>query len=212
MFTGVNLTCERGGRTVFRRLDFRLEPGGALVLTGPNGSGKSSLLRLMAGLIRPTVGRVAWDGASIADEPEAHGSRLHYVGHLDAAKPLLTAAENLSFWLGLGAASTPGNTRDALAVFGLDSLATTPVRYRSAGHRRRLALARLAGRPASLGLLDEPATSLDRAAREALQAAIVRHRAGRGMVIAASHGELQIAGAETLALDRFQPTAGGASR
>lgn len=211
MFTGVNLTCERGGRTVFRRLDFQLEPGGALVLVGPNGSGKSSLLRLMARLIRPAVGRVAWDGASIDDEPEAHGARLHYVGHLDTLKPLLTAEENLNFWLALGG-SSPDGSHDALAAFGLTSLATTPVRYLSAGQRRRLALARLIGRPAALWLLDEPTTSLDRTALDALHAAIARHRAGRGMVIVASHGELHVPNAATLALDRFQPVTGGPMR
>ena len=52
-FAGRDLLCRRGERLVFRHLDFDLAPGGVLLLRGPNGSGKSSLLRLMAGLLRP---------------------------------------------------------------------------------------------------------------------------------------------------------------
>ena len=98
VFMGRELACIRGERGVFARLAFQVKAGGALVLTGPNGSGKSSLLRLMAGLTRPAAGMLAWDGANIADNPEAHRARLHYVGHADAIKPALTVAENVGFW------------------------------------------------------------------------------------------------------------------
>src|SRR3546814_2516330 len=87
-FEGRSLQCRRGGRDVFAGLDFVLPPSGALVLTGPNGSGKSSLLRLMAGLLRPAAGQILWDGRPIAEAPEAHAVRLHYLGHLDAVKPV----------------------------------------------------------------------------------------------------------------------------
>src|SRR3546814_3186173 len=80
---------------------FALPPGGALLLTGPNGSGKSSLLRLMAGLLRPAAGQLLWDGRPIAEAPDAHAARLHYLGHLDAVKPVLSVAENLRFWAAL---------------------------------------------------------------------------------------------------------------
>ena len=56
-FQGRDLTCTRADRPVFAGLAFAVPPGGALLLTGPNGSGKSSLLRLMAGLLRPAAGQ-----------------------------------------------------------------------------------------------------------------------------------------------------------
>ena len=63
-FAGRKLLCRRGERLVFRHLDFDLAPGGVLLLRGPNGSGKSSLLRLMAGLLRPGRGRASLGGGS----------------------------------------------------------------------------------------------------------------------------------------------------
>ncbi|MCH6588539.1 MAG: ATP-binding cassette domain-containing protein [Proteobacteria bacterium] len=101
LFEGRDLLCVRGERRVFEGLSFALAAGGLLVLTGPNGSGKSSLLRIMAGLLRPAAGALLWDGAPVRDDPDAHAARLQYLGHLDAVKPVLSAAENLTFWAGL---------------------------------------------------------------------------------------------------------------
>ena len=89
VFAGSELTCLRGDRLVFTGLDFSIAPGEALVLLGPNGSGKSSLLRVMAGLLRPFRGRLSWDGVPVADDPDGHRARVLYVGHLDAVKPVL---------------------------------------------------------------------------------------------------------------------------
>src|SRR6516164_8302298 len=93
--TGHGLTCARGGRRVFSGVGFSIAAGQALVLTGPNGAGKSSLLRVIAGLIRPAAGTVALEGG----DPELSvGEQSHYVGHLDPLKPALTVTENLTFW------------------------------------------------------------------------------------------------------------------
>jgi len=165
LFQGRSLACVRGERRVFQDLDFAVPPGGALVLTGANGSGKSSLLRLMAGLLHPTAGDLLWDGRPVAEDAEGHRARLHYLGHLDAVKPVLTLAENLAFWARLRVASGGGTLRiaAALAAFDLTALAEAPGRRLSAGQRRRLALARLIAAPAELWLLDEPTVGLDRA-------------------------------------------------
>ena len=65
LFEGRDLLCLRGGRVVFSELSFALPAGGALLLTGPNGSGKSSLLRLLAGLLRPSGGELLWGGTPV---------------------------------------------------------------------------------------------------------------------------------------------------
>jgi len=204
-FSGTDLVCVRSERTVFAGLAFEVRAGGALVLVGPNGSGKSSLLRLLAGLARPAAGNLIWNGEDVAEDAEAHRGRLHYVGHADAVKPVLTVAENLTFWAALRADGDDLGARTvaALDAFGIGRLADVPGRFLSAGQRRRLALARVLAAPATLWLLDEPRTVLDAEAQEMLDAAIARHRDGGGMVVMALHGGDRPEGAATLDLSQF---------
>ena len=80
-----DLGCIRGGRSLFSGLSFSLQPGNAIVVTGPNGAGKTSLLRMIAGLLTPASGRIAF-----SDSTEAVGEHCHFIGHFDAAKGALT--------------------------------------------------------------------------------------------------------------------------
>jgi len=202
-FEGRSLQCRRGGRDVFAGLAFALPSGGALLLTGPNGSGKSSLLRLMAGLLKPAGGELLWDGKSIAEAPEEHAARLHYLGHLDAVKPVLSVVENLRFWADLR--GTAPALDDALERFALTDLAAVPGRLLSAGQRRRLALARLVAAPADLWLLDEPSVGLDHASVERLAKAIADHRAAGGRVVVATHTALHLTDPLRLSMDSLAP-------
>jgi len=204
LFEGRGLACRRGERLVFENLDFALSSGGALLLTGHNGSGKSSLLRVMAGLTPPLTGALTWDGTGIADDTAAHHARLHFIGHQDALKPVLTAAETLRFCAALRETARD-RVLPALRKFHLAEFADWPCRVLSAGQRRRLALARLVASPAPLWLLDEPSTGLDEASTQDLLAAIAGHRAESGMVAIATHLPLPIPGAAPLSLEKFAP-------
>ena len=186
--SATGLCCVRGFRSVFNDLNLQLDAGEALALTGPNGAGKSSLLRLLAGLLRPSAGRVTLDGAP---DDRAVPERAHYLGHLDAFKPALSVQENIEFWI-----HYLGGERDAasaLAAVGLDLLQALPAAYLSAGQRRRLSLARLVAVPRPLWLLDEPASALDSVGQEMLAGLMRAHLAGGGMIVAATHGPLGIA-------------------
>jgi len=205
-FAADALACIRAERVVFKGLAFTLGDGGALRLTGPNGSGKSSLLRVLAGFLRPAAGRLTWDGADVTKERDAHAARLAYVGHLDAAKPVLTVAESVRFWATLYGAQKPVSAAAAaLEAFDLARLADFPVRLLSSGQRRRLALTRLLAAPARLWLLDEPTTGLDTASVAQLESVIAEHRKSGGMVVLATHIDVDLPGADTLELDDFAP-------
>jgi heme exporter protein A len=193
---GEDLVCVRGGREVFSGLGFRVRAGEALLLTGPNGAGKSSLLRLIAGLLRPAAGRIALTGG---DSELSVAEQAHYLGHQDALKPSLTVRENLRFWADfLGGGS--GFLTDALAAVGLEELADLPAGYLSAGQRRRLSLARLLAAPRPLWLLDEPTAALDTTAQGRLAELMRRHLDGRGLIVAATHGPLGLDAAHSLRL------------
>lgn len=196
MLQADGLAAFRGERLVFSGVGFTVAPGGALLLTGPNGSGKSTLLRLVAGLVRPEAGRLLWEGQDALADPAAHAGRVAYLGHLDAVKPGLGVAENLRFW------GTPTAIAAALAQMDLSALADLPARMLSAGQKRRLAIARLALCNARIWLLDEPTLGLDTASVERFGALLAAHRAGGGIVLAATHLPLPLPEAATLRLVR----------
>ena len=178
---------------MLRDVSFRVEAGGALLLTGPNGAGKSTLLRVLAGLIRPASGRVLWRGEDMRAEAAAH---VAYVGHQDAVKPGLTVAENLRF-----AARVGGGVVDkGLEALGIANLAELPARMLSAGQRRRLALARLALTSAPIWLLDEPTLGLDGGAVALVGTLLAAHRERGGVVVAATHLKLPLTEAAELRL------------
>ncbi len=183
----IGLGCVRGFRNVFNDLNLELSSGDAMALTGPNGAGKSSLLRLLAGLLRPSAGRVVLEGDT---DEGAVAERAHYLGHLDAFKTALTVGENIEFWIHyLGGEH---DAAPALAAVGLESLEHLPAAYLSAGQRRRLSLARLIAVPRPLWLLDEPASALDSAGQEMLAGLMRTHLASGGMIVAATHGPLGV--------------------
>ncbi len=187
------LTLARGERTLFRDLDFTAAAGDCIALTGPNGAGKTSLLRAIAGLIRPEGGEIAFrDGdRNLIDPTDARGREVHLVGHLDGLKGARTARHELMFqsdWLG----HTQDGYDDAVAAFGLKPLLDLEVRKLSAGQRRRLALGRLLGSPRALWLLDEPFGPLDARWREAFAEIMRRHLAAGGLIVCAVHDPLPI--------------------
>jgi len=188
---------------VFRDVSFSLEAGGALVVTGHNGAGKSSLLRQLAGLVDVAGGALFLAGG----QPETTiAEQAHYIGHLDALKAAMTVRETAGFWAGfLG--GTPATIDRSFEIFDLAGLRDLPVAYLSAGQRRRLTLSRLLIAPRALWLLDEPSVALDAASLARLVSAMEAHRAGGGLIVAATHQPLGLVQARVLDLSSVRASA-----
>jgi heme exporter protein A len=179
MLEAADLTCERGARTLFQGLSFRVETGTLLRIAGANGSGKTSLLRILCGLALPARGEVRWKGEPIRRLGEEYSRSLVHIGHAPGLKDELTAAENLAITSTLAGVSVSGQAvRDALARFTIPP--EKQIKYLSQGQRRRAALARLAlSAEVPLWLLDEPFAALD-ANASSLVEELIRGHAGRG--------------------------------
>jgi heme exporter protein A len=180
------LACRRGDRVLFHGLSLEVRSGEALHVAGVNGIGKSSLLRILAGLLRPFAGEV-----------ERHGT----VGLIDerpALDPNLPLGSALAFWQRLD-----GPAEDAVARLGLSDLLDVPVRYLSTGQRKRASLARLIGQGAQLWLLDEPLNGLDTHAARLTEALAAQHCATGGICVIASHQPFALPGMKRLELSGF---------
>ncbi|TNE37095.1 MAG: heme ABC exporter ATP-binding protein CcmA [Alphaproteobacteria bacterium] len=195
-----NVTCLRGDRLVFRDISFDLAGGQALWVRGRNGAGKSTLLRIAARLLRPQAGRFFWNRTDITEDDEPYHGQYHYIGHQEVLKPVLTVAENLSFWAefhGQGKASL----EQAIEGFELGALRDTPAGLLSAGQKKRTNLARLLASPAPLWILDEPLSALDTHFIDLFRARLSEHLKAGGLALYATHQDLGIDGSQELDLD-----------
>ena len=163
-------TYVSGGReiTVLRDITFELEKGGVLAITGPSGSGKSTLLGLLAGLDRPSSGRVVLDGHDLGSLSEDQRARLRadkvgFVFQSFQLIPTLTARENVQVPLELRGQDGRARAEELLSRVGLGDRGHHYPAQLSGGEQQRVAIARaFAHRPLVL-FADEPTGNLDAA-------------------------------------------------
>jgi len=155
-----------GSFAALRNLSLEIRAGECVMVLGENGAGKSTLLRMLAGLIRPTMGTVQVLGG----DAESQCSRIGYMSHAPMLYDELTALENMRYFEGLyfpsacGPASCSfGKASHVLTAVGLDPTLTRPVGDYSQGMRQRASLARAILSDPELLLLDEPFSNLDAA-------------------------------------------------
>lgn len=164
MLSLVGVGKEYNLRPVLEDVHLTIEPGVSYLLSAPNGSGKSTLLQIMAGLTRPTAGKVLWDGNRLTP---AFRKKIGVVLQQPMLFGDLTAAENLSFYGRVYAVPSPQKTAETwVERLGLSDAASLKVREFSKGMRQRLSLARALLHEPNVLLLDEPFDGLDTGARE----------------------------------------------
>jgi len=148
-------------------VSFDVEPGSSLAITGPSGCGKSTLLGLIAGLERPSQGRVFVGGEEVSSLSESERARLRrgefgLVFQRDNLSPFLTAVENVALQLALkGDDNAWERCLEVLAELGVSSNADKLPDRLSGGERQRIAIACALVKQPSVILADEPTGSLD---------------------------------------------------
>ena len=185
----MNAAILRGNRLVLRDFSLRAESGEIVWVRGANGSGKSTLFRSLAGLLPLAAGRLQVTGSiALTDDNNA----------LD---PEQSVESNLHFWAKMDGVR-PAVLEKALEALDLVPLAELPVRFLSAGQKRRASLARMIASSASIWLLDEPYNGLDQANVARLDEALHRHTSSGGIALIASHIAPTVNVARSVMLDQ----------
>lgn len=164
------VTVRFGDTVAVDDVAIEVTPGEVVAVLGPSGCGKSTLLRVVAGLERPRVGTVMWNGDDVtARPPHERGFGLMFQDH--ALFPHRTVGENVGF--GLRMAKVASGARairvaEMLELVGLAGTEDRTIDTLSGGEAQRVALARALAPSPKLLMLDEPLGSLDRSLRDRL--------------------------------------------
>jgi ABC-2 type transport system ATP-binding protein len=184
-----DLTKWYGPRLAVDRVSFEIRAGEVLGLLGPNGSGKTTILRLITGYLRPTMGGVLVAGIDIVDAPLEARRRIGYVPEDVPLYDWMRVAEFLAFMARIKGVP-PANAGDAMDAvvsrLALGDVTGVPIGKLSRGYRQRVGIAQaLLGRPELL-VLDEPTNGLD--PRQIIEVReLIRALAGQHTVLVTSH-------------------------
>ncbi len=145
-----------GVRPLLKKINLSIFSGRVVLLAGENGVGKSTLLKLLAGIFSPTMGKIDYFVAP---------DKIVFLGHASVMYPNLSAFENLAFWADMYGVKN-FNLKGLLQSVGLWKFSCEKVKIFSKGMLQRLHLARILLLDADLILLDEPTSGLDNPSRK----------------------------------------------
>ncbi|MBT3196687.1 MAG: cytochrome c biogenesis heme-transporting ATPase CcmA [Gammaproteobacteria bacterium] len=188
----VDLECIRGNRLLFSHLNLEIGAGKILQIEGRNGCGKTSLLRLLCGIMLPSEGQILWRGTDINEDRAEFYAESAYLGHHNGTKGELSALENLQFAQALSTPKEGSDLYEILARLSLAGFEDIPCRHLSAGQNRRVALARLLATDATIWVLDEPFTALDRKGIAEIETIFEEHVTQGGTIILTTHHPLKV--------------------
>ncbi len=175
-----------GRKEVLKGASFRASSGSCVGILGSNGTGKSTLLKIMAGVLRPDAGRFLWQGEDLLRSPSRRAAVVAYVPQGTPLIEELSARDNLRLWYApeeLARSLEEG----VLRRLGVDEFLRTPASRLSGGMRKRLSIGCALARDPSVLLLDEPTTALDLAGKEHILRFFEDFRRAGGLLVMVSH-------------------------
>jgi ABC-type Fe3+/spermidine/putrescine transport system ATPase subunit len=167
----VDVTKAYADVPVVDAVSFRVERGEFVTLLGPSGCGKTSILRMIAGFLKPDTGRIVLGGTVINDTPTFERD-IGFVFQNYALFPHMSVGDNVGFGLrmrSVPATERSARVRDALALVGLAGFERRYPNELSGGQQQRVAIARTLAIHPSVLLMDEPMSNLDAALRIRMQ-------------------------------------------
>jgi multiple sugar transport system ATP-binding protein len=189
-----NLTRRFDKVTALDDVGFDVKPGEFICVVGPTNAGKSTLLKTIAGLVRPDQGRIFAKGHDLAEvAPKDRGVSLLFQNI--ALFPTMTGQENIAFPLtaaGESGSSVDERVREVAALLKVGHVLNRHPRTFSGGEQQRVAIGRAIIKPADLLLLDEPLSNLDARIRIALRIEFKKlHRERRQTILYVTHDQTE---------------------
>jgi len=171
----VEISKQYGATVAVHELSLAIADGELVTLLGPSGCGKTTTLRMVAGLVEPTQGRVWFDDQDVTDVPPRRRN-IGFVFQTPALFPHMTVADNIGFGLSVKKVKKDviaARVGEMLALVGLAGYGARLPAQMSGGQQQRVALARVLATDPRVLLFDEPLSALDRNLRDSLKYSIL---------------------------------------
>ncbi|HEY67991.1 MAG: ABC transporter ATP-binding protein [Chloroflexi bacterium] len=195
----IGLTKQFDDLTAVDRVTFSVAPGEILALLGPNGAGKTTTVRMLAAILRPTVGHAFVAGYSVTRQPQEVRRRVGLLTEHPGLYLRMRGKEYLDFFgrlMGLSACERERRARELLARFGMSQAWDQRMGTYSKGMRQKMALVRAMLHDPPVLLLDEPTSAMDPHSAKLVRDAILSLRHHRRAIVICTHN---LAEAEALA-------------
>ena len=195
----IGLTKQFGDFTAVDRVTLSVAPGEILALLGPNGAGKTTTVRMLAAILRPTMGRAFVAGYSVTEHAREIRQRVGLLTEQPGLYLRMRGADYLDFFgrlMGLDADQRERRARELLARFEMSEAWNQRMGTYSKGMRQKMALARAMLHDPPVLLLDEPTSAMDPHSAKLVRDAILGLRHHRRAIVLCTHN---LAEAETLA-------------
>lgn len=188
-----HISYSYGKKQVLTDASLNVERGTCAVIAGANGCGKSTLLSILAGIRKPSSGKILYDGTDVLKDRKQFSACIGYVPQENPLLPELTVKDNLSIWYSDSKTHLKSSLENGvLAVLNISAFLNVPVRKLSGGIKKRISIGcALAGNPPIL-ILDEPGAALDLVCKEEIKQYLKTYLKQGGTILLTTHEEAEL--------------------